>query len=86
MALTSSFILIPVDPSFEPTIVAGLGYTGNKAQLMSAPPFAVAFVGEFILSVSERDANYYVFSLDGHCSDIGSVQMPWLHAYLLLDL
>ena len=32
------------DGSFEPTIVAGLGYAGNQAQLMSVPPFAVAFV------------------------------------------
>ena len=30
--------------SFEPTIVAGLGYAGNQAQLMSVPPFATAFV------------------------------------------
>ncbi|EIW77869.1 MFS general substrate transporter [Coniophora puteana RWD-64-598 SS2] len=29
---------------FEPVIVQGLGYAGNHAQLMSAPPFAVAFV------------------------------------------
>ena len=32
--------------SFEPTIVEDLGYTGTRAQLMSAPPFAVAFVCE----------------------------------------
>ncbi|KAG8217708.1 hypothetical protein J3R82DRAFT_5864 [Butyriboletus roseoflavus] len=30
--------------SFEPTIVAGLGYANNRAQLMSVPPFATAFV------------------------------------------
>jgi len=29
---------------FEPIIVQGLGFTGNRAQLMSAPPFAAAFV------------------------------------------
>ncbi|GJE85450.1 MFS general substrate transporter [Phanerochaete sordida] len=29
---------------FTPSIVAGLGYAGNRAQLMSVPPFAVAFV------------------------------------------
>ncbi|KIO04117.1 hypothetical protein M404DRAFT_144063 [Pisolithus tinctorius Marx 270] len=33
---------------FEPTIVAGLGYTGNQAQLMSVPPFAVAFSASII--------------------------------------
>ena len=32
------------DGSFEPTIVAGLGYSGTQAQLMSVPPFAVTFV------------------------------------------
>ncbi|KAG1812832.1 major facilitator superfamily domain-containing protein [Suillus subaureus] len=37
--------------SFEPTIVAGLGYTGNKAQLMSAPPYAFAFVVSMITAV-----------------------------------
>ena len=31
------------DGSFEPTIVSGLGYTGNRAQLMSVPPFAATF-------------------------------------------
>ncbi|KAJ3526219.1 hypothetical protein NMY22_g10250 [Coprinellus aureogranulatus] len=30
---------------FTPSIVAGLGYTASNAQLMSVPPFAVAFVG-----------------------------------------
>lgn len=30
--------------SFEPTIVASLGYAGNQAQLMSVPPFVTAFV------------------------------------------
>jgi predicted MFS family arabinose efflux permease len=29
---------------FEPTIVAGLGYAGSQAQLMSVPPFAATFV------------------------------------------
>ncbi|KAI9457920.1 major facilitator superfamily domain-containing protein [Boletus coccyginus] len=36
---------------FEPTIVAGLGYSGNHAQLMSVPPFAVAFVMSLISAV-----------------------------------
>ncbi|KAI9568128.1 major facilitator superfamily domain-containing protein [Boletus coccyginus] len=40
---------------FEPTIVAGLGYTGTQVQLMSVPPFAVTFVLSFISSfVSDR--------------------------------
>ncbi|KAJ3518763.1 hypothetical protein NM688_g9394 [Phlebia brevispora] len=32
---------------FLPTIVASLGYTANRAQLMSVPPFAASFVREF---------------------------------------
>ncbi|KAI5995776.1 major facilitator superfamily domain-containing protein [Pisolithus orientalis] len=40
---------------FEPTIVAGLGYTGNQAQLMSVPPFAAAFLASMISAfVSDR--------------------------------
>ncbi|KAF8553825.1 MFS general substrate transporter [Imleria badia] len=36
---------------FEPTIVAGLGYSGNHAQLMSVPPFAITFVVSFISAI-----------------------------------
>ncbi|KAI6030199.1 major facilitator superfamily domain-containing protein [Pisolithus marmoratus] len=40
---------------FEPTIVAGLGYTGNRAQLMSVPPFVLAFLASIISAfVSDR--------------------------------
>ncbi|KAI6149289.1 major facilitator superfamily domain-containing protein [Pisolithus tinctorius] len=40
---------------FEPTIVAGLGYTGNQAQLMSVPPFVLAFFASMISAfVSDR--------------------------------
>ncbi|KAF8136566.1 major facilitator superfamily domain-containing protein [Boletus edulis] len=40
---------------FEPTIVAGLGYVGNLAQLMSVPPFAAAFVCSMVSAlVSDR--------------------------------
>ncbi|KAG8216449.1 major facilitator superfamily domain-containing protein [Butyriboletus roseoflavus] len=40
---------------FEPTIVAGLGYAGNQAQLLSVPPYAVTFVLSFISAkVSDR--------------------------------
>ncbi|KAI6010739.1 major facilitator superfamily domain-containing protein [Pisolithus orientalis] len=40
---------------FEPTIVAGLGYTGNQAQLMSVPPFVLAFLASMISAfVSDR--------------------------------
>ncbi|KAN0085884.1 Major facilitator superfamily domain containing protein [Tylopilus felleus] len=36
---------------FEPTIVSGLGYTGNRAQLMSVPPFATTFVLSLISAI-----------------------------------
>ncbi|KAI6013225.1 major facilitator superfamily domain-containing protein [Pisolithus marmoratus] len=40
---------------FEPTIVAGLGYAGNQAQLMSVPPFVLAFLASIISAfVSDR--------------------------------
>ncbi|KAI6128321.1 major facilitator superfamily domain-containing protein [Pisolithus croceorrhizus] len=40
---------------FEPTIVAGLGYTGNQAQLMSVPPFILAFLASMISAfISDR--------------------------------
>ncbi|KAL0958482.1 hypothetical protein HGRIS_000621 [Hohenbuehelia grisea] len=40
---------------FAPSIVAGLGYTAARAQLMSVPPFACAFVVTTIASyVSDR--------------------------------
>jgi len=35
---------------FAPSIVQGLGYTATRAQLMSVPPFAVAFVLSMTLS------------------------------------
>ncbi|KAI6132155.1 major facilitator superfamily domain-containing protein [Pisolithus croceorrhizus] len=41
---------------FEITIVAGLGYTGNQAQLMSVPPFVLAFIASMISAYfSDRD-------------------------------
>ncbi|KAI6128320.1 major facilitator superfamily domain-containing protein [Pisolithus thermaeus] len=40
---------------FEPTIVAGLGYAGRQAQLMSVPPFALAFLASMISAfISDR--------------------------------
>ncbi|KAG8710537.1 hypothetical protein FRC09_000083 [Ceratobasidium sp. 395] len=35
---------------FSPTIVAGLGYTGLKAQLFTVPPYACAYVATVFLS------------------------------------
>jgi sugar phosphate permease len=40
---------------FSPSIIVGLGYTAAKAQLMSVPPFAVAFVIAMVVSfVADR--------------------------------
>ncbi|KAI6132174.1 major facilitator superfamily domain-containing protein [Pisolithus croceorrhizus] len=40
---------------FEPTIVAGLGYAGRQAQLMSVPPFVLAFLASMISAfISDR--------------------------------
>ncbi|KAF9041475.1 major facilitator superfamily domain-containing protein [Panaeolus papilionaceus] len=40
---------------FTPSIVAGLGFTNSRAQLMSVPPFAVAFVLNMIAAyISDR--------------------------------
>ncbi|EGN93249.1 hypothetical protein SERLA73DRAFT_189773 [Serpula lacrymans var. lacrymans S7.3] len=36
---------------FAPTIVEGLGYTSTRAQLMSVPPFAAAFVCSMVSAV-----------------------------------
>ncbi|KAL0961234.1 hypothetical protein HGRIS_006200 [Hohenbuehelia grisea] len=35
---------------FAPSIIQGLGYTANQAQLMSVPPYAAAFVCTLVLS------------------------------------
>ncbi|KAG6379676.1 major facilitator superfamily domain-containing protein [Boletus reticuloceps] len=43
MSFLSGALLIGL-AYFEPTIVAGLGFAGNHAQLMSVPPYAVTFV------------------------------------------
>jgi len=41
--------------SFAPSIIQGLGFTAAKAQLMSVPPFAVAFVVAIISAyISDR--------------------------------
>ncbi|KAG9312678.1 major facilitator superfamily domain-containing protein [Chiua virens] len=36
---------------FTPSIIVGLGYAGNRAQLMSAPPFAATFVVSLIAAI-----------------------------------
>ncbi|KAJ8509029.1 hypothetical protein ONZ45_g8746 [Pleurotus djamor] len=40
---------------FTPSIVQGLGYTATRAQLMSVPPFATAFVSSTVIAyISDR--------------------------------
>lgn len=42
---------------FTPTITAGLGYAGLKAQLMTVPPYAVAYVVTILVSWSADHFN-----------------------------
>ena len=70
--------------SFEPTIVAGLGYSGNHAQLMSVPPFAVAFVCTYfkqMISLTIHLAKS-VISIGRH---IGSLPVPWIYCNILFS-
>ncbi|KAI0717497.1 MFS general substrate transporter [Cerioporus squamosus] len=47
--------MFDIDSSFLPSIVAGLGYEGSKAQLMVVPPFAVGAMFSFLASfISDR--------------------------------
>ncbi|KAI0083166.1 major facilitator superfamily domain-containing protein [Irpex rosettiformis] len=55
---------------FTPSIVASLGYTANKAQLMSVPPFVVAFVVSLVSSYlsdkyASRGLTIIVFAVVG---------------------
>jgi hypothetical protein len=74
------------DGSFAPTIVAGLGYAGNQAQLMSVPPFAVTFArkyfGNRILSAihSYRCNEISVLHLSHR---VGPLPVSWLHCDIL---
>ncbi|KAF7320491.1 MFS domain-containing protein [Mycena chlorophos] len=53
---------------FTPSILASLGYVGSKAQLMSVPPYSVAFVVSVITAiVSDR------FRARGYITFIGSL-------------
>lgn len=46
---------------FTPTITAGLGYENLQAQLMTVPPYAVAYVVTLAVSWSADYFNAYVF-------------------------
>ncbi|CAG8372358.1 unnamed protein product [Penicillium salamii] len=47
---------------FTPTITAGLGYENLQAQLMTVPPYAVAYVVTLVVSWSADHFNAYVLS------------------------
>lgn len=55
---------------FTPSITAGLGYDGLEAQLMTVPPYAVAYVVQIAVAFSAdreleqiRDGTQYTSSL-----------------------
>ena len=45
---------------FTPSITAGLGYEGLKSQLMTVPPYVVAYVVTLAVSLSADHFNRYV--------------------------
>lgn len=47
---------------FTPSITAGLGYSNLRAQLMTVPPYAVAYVVTVAVSWSADHFNAYVES------------------------
>lgn len=70
---------------FAPTIVAGLGYASLRAQLMTVPPYAVAYVVTLAVSWSAdhfnaRSLHAAIFSLIGAAGFLASALLP-PHAY-----
>lgn len=59
--------------SFTPSIVQGLGFTAERAQLMSVPPFVVAFFGEIFDSrdifIQLKPSSIIVTMLGSYISD-----------------
>jgi hypothetical protein len=74
--------------SFTPSIVQGLGYTAEQAQLMSVPPFAVAFVGEWILHVilSPLISPFFLKSFHGRGLYFRPLWMPWFCGNVFLRI
>ena len=75
--------------SFTPSIVQGLGYTASRAQLMSVPPFAVAFVGRCTLPRLQPLLNFEIIFMSS-INDWGlffrSLWMPRLRVNVFLHL
>ncbi|KAH6605262.1 hypothetical protein Trco_006969 [Trichoderma cornu-damae] len=69
---------------FTPSIVAGLGFTNLKAQLMTVPPYAAAYVVTLLVSWSgdhfnRRVYNNATFALIGAIGFIASAALPADH-------
>ncbi|KXT05839.1 hypothetical protein AC578_1101 [Pseudocercospora eumusae] len=70
---------------FTPTITAGLGYNGLRAQLMTVPPYAVAYVVTVLVSWSAdhfnaRGLHSAIFATIGAAGFLASAVLP-PHAY-----
>ncbi|CAK4032522.1 MFS general substrate transporter [Lecanosticta acicola] len=66
---------------FTPTITAGLGYTGLRAQLMTVPPYAVAYVITILASwsadhLNARGLHSAMFATIGACGFLASAVLP----------
>lgn len=66
---------------FTPTITAGLGYDGLQAQLMTVPPYAVAYVVTILVSWSAdhfnaRGLHSAVFATIGALGFLASAVLP----------
>ncbi|KAL4902829.1 hypothetical protein BDW74DRAFT_58198 [Aspergillus multicolor] len=74
---------------FTPAITSGLGYTSLKAQLMTVPPWAVAYVVTVLVSWSadhfnSRGLHSAIFSFIGAMGFLASAVLPadaYLHRY-----
>ena len=73
--------------SFTPSIVQGLGYTPAHTQLMTVPPFALAFVRKSTYFHRKILDNWNkVFTSWRHlCIHIRSLPLPWLGIHFLLN-
>ncbi|KUI55838.1 hypothetical protein VP1G_03218 [Cytospora mali] len=74
---------------FTPSITAGLGYEDLQAQLMTVPPYAVAYVVQILVSWSadhfnSRGLHSAVMATVGACGFLASAALPadaYLHRY-----
>ncbi|KAK0625475.1 major facilitator superfamily domain-containing protein [Bombardia bombarda] len=79
---------------FTPSITAGLGYSDLRAQLMTVPPYAVAYVTQIFVSWSAdhfnaRGLHSAAFALIGAAGFMASALLPpdaYLHRYGCLIL